>query len=246
VAGKVRSRSHRYTLAEAARIWVAAGDLGRRGALLRFMLLTGCRRAEAQLVEWAHLVLEDPVVGPHWNQPAPLTKNRKPHRVPLVPAAVALLRWLPARKPRRTGVSPLVFAGRGGKPVGDWTVIRRTMLERAGLDTGTLHDFRRTLVSELGDHGFDVQVADSLLNHSAAATMGGVMGVYQRSELWVKRVEALNRWADLLLEQVAALAKLPPGPAAWGFDQPFTEARIVRPERKGTRAQAKAKRKRAA
>ncbi|MDI3308355.1 MAG: integrase family protein [Acetobacteraceae bacterium] len=187
VRGRPGSRDHRFTLAEAARIWIAAPALGRRGAMIRFMLLTGCRRIEAQRVEWSHLVLEDPVIGPHWLQPAALTKNNLPHRVPLSPPAVALLRWLPPRRTKKSGTSPLVFAGRGGKPVQDWRVIRRALLEQAGVEDGTLHDFRRTIVSTLGDHGFDPQVADTLLNHAAAATLGGVMGVYQRSEFWATR-----------------------------------------------------------
>jgi hypothetical protein len=57
-------------------------------------------------------------------------------------------------------------------------------------------------VSALGDQGFDPEVADKLLNHSAANTMSGVMGVYQRSELWLKRREAIEVWTGLLMAAV--------------------------------------------
>ena len=127
-----------------------------------------------------------------------------------------------------TPASPLVFAGRGGKPVGGWTDIRQAVMAAAGVGEGTLHDFRRTLVSTLGDHGFDPQVADKLLNHAAASSMGGVMGVYQRSELWTKRREAIDLWTDLLMGAVAKALDQPPGPATWGFGEPFEDARIVR------------------
>lgn len=50
VNGRPRSRDHRFTIEEMRRLWDAAGGLGRRGALVRFMMLTGCRRGEAQKV----------------------------------------------------------------------------------------------------------------------------------------------------------------------------------------------------
>jgi integrase len=229
VTGKPRSRDHRFSIEQAAGLWLAAGALGRRGALVRFLMLTGCRRVEAQKVEWAHLVLEDPVKGAYWQQPSRLVKNRVPHQVPLSAPAVALLRWLPPRDSRRFGEAELVFAGRAGKPVSSFTDIRRELLRRSGVEAGTLHDIRRTIVSALGDHGFDPQVADTLLNHVAASTMKGVMAVYQRSDLWVKKREAIDTWAGLLMAAVAKLQDKPPGPKAWGFDTPFSDARIKRP-----------------
>ena len=236
VTGRPRRRTHRYRLDEAAALWIAAGTMGRRGAMLRFMLLTGCRSIEARRATWPQTELDDPVVGPHWLQPAEMTKTDQPHRVPLAPPAIALLRWLPPRQTKKSGVSPLIFAGRGNKVVGDMTTIRRHLLETAGVDAGTLHDFRRSIVSALGDHGFDPQVADTLLNHAAATTMGGVMSVYQRSELWKKRREAIELWADLLMGAVAKRLGCEPGPRSWGLDQPFADVRIVRPERAGPRS----------
>ncbi len=220
VTGRPRTRSHRFTVEEAARLWIAAGGLGRRGALVRLMLLTGCRRGEAASAAWPHVALEDPVLGPHWSQPGELTKNGLPHRVPLSAPTVALLRWLPRRESRKKGEAALVFAGRGNRPVGGWTLLRRALLSAAGVDAGSLHDFRRTIVSTLGDHDFDPQVADALLNHSAATTMGGVMGVYQRSDLWPKRREAVNLWASLLMEAVSARLGTPLSRETWGSRRP--------------------------
>lgn len=231
VEGRPRSREHRFTLEEAARLWIAAGALGRRGALVRWMLLTGCRRGDAAHMAWEHLRPNDPVLGPHWEQPQRSTKNRRSHRVPLSAPAVALVRWLPPRESRDRGVATLVFAGRGNRPVGGWTLVKRALLDGAGLDVGTLHDFRRTLVSALGDHGFDPQVADALLNHSAAATMGGVMGVYQRSELWEKRREAVALWADLLMGAVGKEKGAPVSFVTWDFEAPFEDVKIIRPGR---------------
>lgn len=224
--GAKGSREHVYTLEEAARIWLAAGDMGRRGALLRFMLLTGCRRIEAQKIRRDHLVLDDPKHGPHWAQPGVLTKNRKGHRVPLCAEAVALLAWLP-----KVEGSPLVFPGsrkrKGGLGlIGSWTTIRRTMLQKAGVPDGTLHDFRRTIASTLGDQDVDQIVTDRLLNHAASGTLTGVRAVYQRSEFWAQRVDAIAVWVSLLMAEVTKIRKKP-----WVFDEPFQEAKLRRPGR---------------
>lgn len=225
-----RSRWERYTLEEMARIWIAAGKLGRRGALIRFLMLTGCRRSEAALATWHDMVLDDPVLGAHWNQPAARTKTRRPYRVALSAPAVALLRWLPPRAARKGGEADLIFAGRGNRPVGGWTAILATLREVAHLQPGaTLHDFRRTLVSVLGDHGFDAQVADGLLNHSQAASLPGVMATYNRSDMWLKRREALDLWVRLLFDEVDRAQGTPVSRESWGFDAPFEDVRLVRP-----------------
>ena len=230
VHGKARSRDSRFTIEEAARLWIAAGKLGRRGAMVRLMILTGCRRAEAQRVQWGHVVLEDPVLGAYWQQPGHLTKNHQPHRVPLSGPAVALLRWLPPRVTKHSGRSDLIFAGRGGKPVGSFQKLVVALRQASGVEAGTMHDLRRTLVSALGDHGFDAQVADALLNHAASTTMGGVMAVYQRSDFWQKRREALDLWAGLLMEAVGRIQGRPVDRVTWGFDEPFRELRIRYPD----------------
>ncbi|MDP3417906.1 site-specific integrase [Falsiroseomonas sp.] len=225
---KVTPRDHRYTMVEAAQIWIAAGALGRRGALVRFMLLTACRRSEAQRLRHEHLHLDDLVLGPHWEMEAGMVKHRRMTRVPLTSPGVALLRWLPPRETRRSGEADLVFAGRGNRPIGNWTDIRRALLAGSRIEEGTLHDIRRTVVSTLADHGWEPAVVDRLLNHAASATMPGVMRVYQRSEQWEQKRAALVAWMDLLMDEVGKLQGRPVDRDTWGFDQPFAEARIKR------------------
>jgi integrase len=83
VKGRRRSRKHRFTMEEATRLWIGVGTLGRRGAMVRCMLLTECRRGEAASMEWAHLRLHDAVLVPVMGAPRRLTKSKEPHRVPL-------------------------------------------------------------------------------------------------------------------------------------------------------------------
>nr|WP_314074604.1 integrase family protein [uncultured Roseococcus sp.] len=226
VEGRATTREDYYTLEQAARIWIACGDLGRRGAMVRLMLLTGARLTEARRMTYSDLHLDDSRLGPHWAQPQAHTKNKKTHLVPLVPPIVAMLRWLPPRKILRGQTSPLVFSGRGGVPLSGITPIREAMRAGAGLKSGTLHDLRRTIVTVLGDHGFDPHVADKLLNHVAAATLPGVMAVYQRSEFWLKKREAVDLFSGLLMSEVERIQGSAIDRETWGFDQPFDDAVI--------------------
>lgn len=230
-------RDHRYTLEEAAALWIGAGRLGRRGALVRMLLLTGLRRSEVARLRWSQAMLEDAVLGAYLELPAVAVKHRRLVRQPLSAAAVALLRWLPARESRRFGDADLVFAGRGNRPVGGWTDVRRALLKAARVPDGTLHDIRRTIVSTLADHGWEPAVVDRVLNHAAAATMPGVMAVYQRSELWEQKRRALEAWAEILLGEVARSQRQPLDREAWGLTAPFEEARIRRPRARRAQSQ---------
>jgi hypothetical protein len=112
--------------------------------------------------------------------------------------------------------------------VSSWSGVATALRSLSGLTTGTFHDFRRTIVSTLGDHGFDPVTTDMLLNHSASATMPGVMGTYQQSELLKKRAEAVELWADQLFAAIDKVLGKPVSRETWGFDEPFEERSIRR------------------
>lgn len=229
VQGKIGRRWDRYTLEQAARIWIAAGQLGRRGALIRFMLLTASRRSEAARVRRSRLLLNEPGQPPYWLHVGGTTKNRQEYRSPLSRPAVALVAWLPDRSTRTTPDTGLLFAGRGGKVVSSWSGVATALRSLTGLTAGTFHDFRRTIVSTLGDHGFDPVTTDKLLNHSASATMPGVMGTYQQSEMLMKRAEAVELWADQLFVAIDRVLGEPVSRETWGFDESFEDRVIRRP-----------------
>lgn len=240
VDGETTSRSDRYSIEECARIWIAGGRLGRRGQLVRLVLLSGCRLVEGRKLEIEHLRLDDPTIGAHWEQPVLAGKSKRFHRVPLVAPLVSMLSWLPPRKVMRGKISPYVFSGRGGVPLSGLTPIREAMRREAGLKKGAFHDMRRTIVSILGDHGFDPHVADTLLNHSAAATLPGVMGVYQRSEFWTQKVKALNYFTELVMAEVERIQGAPLNRETWGFEAPFDDVEIPTTRKRTPRIRKKA------
>ena len=228
VRGAPKSRSYYHSLEQTAAAWIAAGQLGRRGALLRFIILTLPRRGEAAALRDQDLLLDHAQLGPHWRQVTITNKSRREHLVPLSGPALALLRWLPRRSTRTTPETDYIFSGRAGRKVSGWTDLISSMRELACLPEGGLHDFRRTGVSVLADHGVDAVVVDKLLNHKASATLPGVMAVYQRSEMWGQRRAALDLWAELLFAEIEKQLGRPVSRETWGFDEPFSEVRIVR------------------
>ncbi|HCW2780864.1 TPA: tyrosine-type recombinase/integrase, partial [Escherichia coli] len=63
----------------------------------------------------------------------------------------------------------------------------------------TAHDMRRVFATKLSDHGFEHNVVEQLLGH----TLGGVAGVYNRSQYMDRKKEAMNWWYDYLNKQIS-------------------------------------------
>jgi integrase len=156
------------------------------GPYLQMLMLLGQRRLETSLMSWRYLDLEAGV----WTIPAVVTKSGRTHRVPLPPAALAVLSGLP-----RT-TSELVFPGRGGAPMSGWSkrlasIVKQT--SAAGMAPWTPHDLRRTMRTGLGHLGVDRIVCELLLNHAVSDEL---TQAYDRGDHWRARVEAAGRWAD--------------------------------------------------
>jgi len=129
--------------------------------------------------------------------------GRQQHVVPLPPPAVAILRARRKVFRRAPDAGDLVLPttsrdGKGAAPISGWNWIKRELDQRARLPTWRLHDFRRSLVTHLAEKGADVAVLDSMLNHAASVTRGGVIGVYQKASLLEPMRKAMTLWDELL------------------------------------------------
>jgi integrase len=67
------------------------------GPIGKLLLLTGARRDEVASMEWRELDLEEGV----WKLPKERTKNKRPHEIPLPPAAIEILKSVPRVEPKR-------------------------------------------------------------------------------------------------------------------------------------------------
>jgi integrase len=89
---------------------------GMAAKALRFAILTASRTGAVRLMRWREVDLE----GAMWTAPAAHMKTKRPHRTPLSPAAVALLREV---QPLAKSPADLVFPGsRAGRPLSDMSL----------------------------------------------------------------------------------------------------------------------------
>jgi integrase len=205
------ARERVLTLEELTRIWrgaVALEPLYRD--LVQLLILTGQRRDEIAGMTWGEIA---PGLA-LWVIPPGRTKARRQHTVPLPSLAQEILQARHAvfgkREPAKDDLV-LPSIARDGKsiaPVSGWNWLKRELDRLSGVQDWRLHDFRRSIVSICAEHGADVAVLDSLLNHASSATRGGVIGTYQRALLIepIRKVMAL--W-DGLLRAAIGLAPAP-------------------------------------
>jgi integrase len=193
VAGTIqneeRSRDRVLSLEELRSLWQATDSPDDHAAIVRLLMLTGCRRNEVSAMAWGEVDLDKAI----WSIPGSRTKNGKAHRVSLSGQALEIIR----ARPRR-GERPYVFGARGA-PYSGWTRAKRQLDEHCGVTDWTLHDLRRSFVTHLCEIGIAPHVVESAVNH-ISGHKGGVAGIYNRSDYWVERVRALQLWADYLLE----------------------------------------------
>jgi len=83
-------------------------------------------------------------------------------------------------------------------PVSGWRWLKGVLGPKTSMPPWRLHDFRRSLVTHCAEAGADVAVLDTLLNHAASATRGGVIGIYQRATLLAPMRQVMALWDGLL------------------------------------------------
>jgi integrase len=164
-------------------------------AFFKLYLLTAQRGGELRTMAWADVDL----AAAWWTIPGERAKNKRAHRVPLSPPAVALLRALHAT--RASGVR-WVFPTRRGSVSGYRERVYKTVarLRRAsGVTDFTPHDLRRTAASLMASMGIARPTIAKLLNHAER----GVTAVYDRYGYDREKREALDAWARRLEEIVS-------------------------------------------
>jgi integrase len=193
--------------ADAPRWW---HDLSRRDGMaaraLQFATMTAARSGEVREMTWAEVDFKKAL----WNVPDVRMKMERPHRVPLTPEAVALLRGLP----RMEGSEFVFFAPRGGA-LSDmsFSAVMRRMQEaevKAGR-TGYLdsesgrpavpHGLRSTFRDWAAEHGFERDMAEIALSHDAGSD---VERAYRRTDMLERRRGMMDSWGRFLRGEAGA------------------------------------------
>jgi hypothetical protein len=171
-------------------VWLACGQLGNFGALVRTLILTMSRRNEAARMDRAELSKT------LWSVEGDRTKNGLPmdwHRTAQLNAIIEPL--------LKASNSPFVFEGRHhNRPLGGFSDLKAQLDEITGDDVApwTLHDLRRTSRSIMQRLKIPLEVRRACSNHVS----GGVDGVYDRHAYAAEKViafDALAREIDRIM-----------------------------------------------
>jgi integrase len=171
--------------AEIAPFMAALRERHERAApALDFTILTAARSGETLGATWDEIDLENKV----WKIPAARMKGGREHRVPLSPAALAVLERMLAYRD-----GDLVFPGhKRGLPLNN--MIMLDLLERMGRDDLTVHGFRSTFRDWAAERtSFRREVVEMALAHRVGTE---VELAYLRSDLFEWRRRLMDAWAQ--------------------------------------------------
>ncbi len=150
---------------------------------LEFVILTATRTSEVTGARWDEFDLNAAV----WTIPAERMKAGNEHRVPLAPAAIALLNAMNAIR-----LNDWVFHGkRSGSPLSNMAMLELLKrMERADI---TVHGFRSTFKDWASERtNYPREVTEMALAH----TIGDkVEAAYRRGDLFERRRTLMAEWA---------------------------------------------------
>jgi len=158
---------------------------------MELLILTATRTTECIAARWSEFNLDEKL----WTLPAERIKAGREHRIPLAPAAVALLRKLAEAK-----VNEFVFPGRPGKPLSNGALL--ALLKRMKRADLTAHGFRSTFRDWAAEQtNYPREVAEMALSH---AISDKVEAAYRRGDLLEKRRRLMEAWASYAAAKPAA------------------------------------------
>lgn len=177
-----------HTDDEIGQIWQVCQQLKFKpyyAAMLRLLVVFGCRSQEARLSTWAEWDLKKWV----WTVPKEHSKGGTKILRPVPEAMRPLIEEL-HRQHKYSGL--LLGEIKESSAVSAWG---RLVWGRLGhVEPWSLHDIRRTFATKLNDLGVAPHVVEQLLGH----TMPGVMAVYNLSQHMPEKLDALNMWCERL------------------------------------------------
>ncbi|KAA2235552.1 tyrosine-type recombinase/integrase [Salinarimonas soli] len=175
---------------ELRKVWAAADPATAFGRLVRFYILTGCRRGEGAGLTRGMIDRERSLI----DLPPTFTKQGRGHVVPISQELAVLLDAcvVDAR-------SDLAFpSARTGGPIGGWSKLVAGLNKRAGV-TFELHDLRRTFRTGLSRLGIDTETAELALGHARA----DLEAIYNRDEAIAELRRAFQAWSGHVSRVVA-------------------------------------------
>jgi integrase len=167
-------------------VWIAAGNVGYPvGAMVKMLMLTGCRLNEVAAAHWREF-------NGGWVIPPERFKSKIEHRLPITEDLAALLATLP----RFQSGDFLFSTQHGRKPVNGFSHAKDAIDKYMPADTPawTFHDIRRTVRTRLSQLRVDREVAELVIGHGKK----GLDRIYDQHKFEAEIRDALERWQGLL------------------------------------------------
>ncbi len=173
---------------ELAKVWAVIDkmDYPYRN-IIQLLILTGQRRGEVTNMEWDQINWDEKT----WKLPDTLTKNRKPHTLPLSLAVLEILKNTP-----QVNNQSFVFPARGSATTtfSGFSKNKQRLDREVQIDDWRLHDLRRTAATGMARLEVPPHVVERVLNHSTGQ-LGGVAGIYNRFQYLDEMRAALELWS---------------------------------------------------
>lgn len=163
---------------------------------IRLLLLTGARRIEVAGMQFSE------VAGSDWTIPAERSKNKRAHKLPLSPAAMAEIASAD-RYCRFVLTTTARSSISGFSTIKERVDARMARLANVEIPEWRFHDLRRTVASGMASLGTPPHVIERVLNH-VSGEIKGVALTYNRYDYRLEMREALCKWADHLAKIVDA------------------------------------------
>ena len=158
------------------------------GDCIKFLILSGQRRAEVAEMLWSELDFQKRL----WTLPSRRAKNGKQHFVPLTDTMLDVLQNIP-----RFMNSDFVFTTNGTSPVSGFGKVKKRIDSATApiTEPWILHDLRRTMATNLAELRVPQAVTEALLNHKSGV-ISGVVAIYTVYSFAEEKREALLLWSN--------------------------------------------------
>jgi integrase len=196
-----KSRDRVLSDAELKAIWNATAGDDDYSAIVRLLMLTGCRADEIGSLSYSEI--SDNAI----TLPAARVKNAREHILPLSAPARAILE----ARPKILGRDFVFGRAHSARGFTGWSACKVLLDERikaSGVKVGAWvnHDLRRTVATRMAELGVQPHVIEAVLNH-VSGHKAGVAGIYNRATYENEKRAALILWADKLVEIVSGKAR---------------------------------------
>ena len=180
-----RRRNRVLAADEIGALWRATAAPNDFNAILRLLLLTGCRASEIAGLRWSEVYSDRLVI------PGERVKNHRQLVVPLTAIARAIL----DQQPR---LGACVF-GRSERGFTGFSVCKRRLDQRLAIEPWVVHDLRRSFCTGCHELGIEPHVVEAAVGHA----IGGVAAHY----VWAKYEAPIRRALALWERHVLAIAE---------------------------------------